>query len=95
MDHEVTLMATCAEMHIRSTSVSNTTFNCGTCTATCPSAQFYDFSPHEIVQLRWTESVEQGYMSAHNLAIAAEQMGFDTVLAVPQRLRSSHGLVLL
>jgi heterodisulfide reductase subunit C len=35
--------------------------NCGICTATCPSAHFYDFSPREIVQLLWTENVEQIY----------------------------------
>ncbi len=39
----------------------NGCLNCGICTATCPSAQFYDFSPREIVQLLWTENVEQIY----------------------------------
>ena len=29
--------------------------NCGICTATCPSAHYYDYSPREIVQLLWTE----------------------------------------
>ena len=37
----------------------NGCLNCGICTATCPSAHFYDFSPREIVQLLWTENVEQ------------------------------------
>ncbi len=32
--------------------------NCGICTATCPSAHYYDFSPREIVQLLWTENLE-------------------------------------
>jgi heterodisulfide reductase subunit C len=39
----------------------NGCLNCGICTATCPSAHFYDFSPREIVQLLWTENVEQVY----------------------------------
>ncbi|HXV12253.1 MAG TPA: 4Fe-4S dicluster domain-containing protein [Burkholderiales bacterium] len=39
----------------------NGCLNCGICTATCPSAHFYDFSPREIVQLLWTENVEQIY----------------------------------
>ncbi|MHB8265824.1 MAG: 4Fe-4S dicluster domain-containing protein, partial [Acidithiobacillus ferrivorans] len=39
----------------------NGCLNCGICTATCPSAQFYDYSPREIVQLLWTENVEQIY----------------------------------
>jgi heterodisulfide reductase subunit C len=32
--------------------------NCGICTATCPAAHYYDFSPREIVQLLWTENLE-------------------------------------
>jgi len=32
--------------------------NCGICTATCPSAHYYDYSPREIVQLLWTENLE-------------------------------------
>ena len=32
----------------------NGCLNCGICTATCPSAHFYDYSPREIVQLLWT-----------------------------------------
>ena len=32
--------------------------NCGICTATCPSAHYYDFSPREIVQLLWTENLD-------------------------------------
>nr|WP_297364135.1 4Fe-4S dicluster domain-containing protein [Acidiferrobacter sp.] len=39
----------------------NGCLNCGVCTATCPAAHFYDFSPREIVQLLWTENVEQIY----------------------------------
>ena len=39
----------------------NGCLNCGICTATCPSAHFYDYSPREIVQLLWTENVEQIY----------------------------------
>jgi len=35
--------------------------NCGICTATCPSAHYYDFSPREIVQLLWTENLEGIY----------------------------------
>ena len=35
--------------------------NCGICTATCPSAQYYDYSPREIVQLLWTENLEGIY----------------------------------
>jgi heterodisulfide reductase subunit C1 len=37
----------------------NGCLNCGICTATCPAAHYYDFSPREIVQLLWTENVEQ------------------------------------
>ena len=29
----------------------NGCLNCGICTATCPSAHYYDYSPREIVQL--------------------------------------------
>jgi heterodisulfide reductase subunit C len=36
----------------------NGCLNCGICTATCPSAHYYDYSPREIVQLLWTENVE-------------------------------------
>ena len=32
--------------------------NCGICTATCPSAHYYDYSPREIVQLLLTENLE-------------------------------------
>jgi len=39
----------------------NGCLNCGVCTATCPSAHFYDYSPREMVQLLWTENVEQIY----------------------------------
>ena len=39
----------------------NGCLNCGICTATCPAAHYYDFSPREIVQLLWTENVEQIY----------------------------------
>src|SRR5689334_5352665 len=35
--------------------------NCGICTATCPSAQYYDYSPREIVQLLWTQNLEGIY----------------------------------
>ncbi len=35
--------------------------NCGICTATCPAAHYYDFSPREIVQLLWTENLEAIY----------------------------------
>lgn len=35
--------------------------NCGICTATCPSAYYYDYSPREIVQLLWTENLEGIY----------------------------------
>jgi len=35
--------------------------NCGICTATCPSAHYYDYSPREIVQLLWTENLEGIY----------------------------------
>lgn len=35
--------------------------NCGVCTATCPAAHYYDFSPREIVQLLWTENLEAIY----------------------------------
>ena len=43
----------------------NGCLNCGICTATCPSAHFYDYSPREIVQLLWTENVEQQIESAN------------------------------
>jgi heterodisulfide reductase subunit C len=36
----------------------NGCLNCGICTATCPSAHYYDYSPREIVQLLWTENLE-------------------------------------
>jgi heterodisulfide reductase subunit C len=35
----------------------NGCLNCGICTATCPAAHYYDFSPREIVQLLWTENL--------------------------------------
>ena len=35
--------------------------NCGICTATCPAAHYYDFSPREIVQLLWTENLDGIY----------------------------------
>ena len=35
--------------------------NCGICTATCPAAHYYDFSPREIVQLLITENLEGIY----------------------------------
>ncbi len=35
--------------------------NCGICTATCPAAHYYDFSPREIVQLLLTENLEGIY----------------------------------
>ena len=63
-------MATYAEMRevfediksdIRYDHELNGCLNCGICTATCPSAHFYDYSPREIVQLLWTENVEQIY----------------------------------
>ncbi len=51
----------------------NGCLNCGICTATCPSAQFYDYSPREIVQLLWTENVEQIYdaMQEKNLGLCS------------------------
>jgi heterodisulfide reductase subunit C len=39
----------------------NGCLNCGICTATCPSAYYYDYSPREIVQLLWTENLEGIY----------------------------------
>jgi len=39
----------------------NGCLNCGICTATCPAAHYYDFSPREIVQLLWTENLEGIY----------------------------------
>ena len=39
----------------------NGCLNCGICTATCPAAHYYDFSPREIVQLLWTENLEAIY----------------------------------
>lgn len=39
----------------------NGCLNCGICTATCPAAHYYDFSPREIVQLLWTENIEGIY----------------------------------
>ncbi len=39
----------------------NGCLNCGICTATCPAAYYYDFSPREIVQLLWTENLEGIY----------------------------------
>jgi heterodisulfide reductase subunit C len=33
----------------------NGCLNCGICTATCPAAHYYDFSPREIVQLSTTQ----------------------------------------
>ncbi|MDP6475759.1 MAG: 4Fe-4S dicluster domain-containing protein [Alphaproteobacteria bacterium] len=39
----------------------NGCLNCGICTATCPSAHYYDYSPREIVQLLWTENLEGIY----------------------------------
>jgi heterodisulfide reductase subunit C len=39
----------------------NGCLNCGICTATCPAAHYYDFSPREIVQLLWTENLEGVY----------------------------------
>ena len=35
--------------------------NCGICTATCPAAHYYDFSPREIVQLLLTANLEGIY----------------------------------
>jgi len=81
MDHEVTLMAASADplrLPFR------------TRTARLPQLwhlyrhlsfrPVLQLQPHEIVQLLWTENAEQIYISARNLAIAAEQMGSDTVL---------------
>lgn len=39
----------------------NGCLNCGICTATCPAAHYYDYSPREIVQLLWTENLEGIY----------------------------------
>ena len=39
----------------------NGCLNCGICTATCPAAHYYDFSPREIVQLLWTENLDGIY----------------------------------
>jgi len=39
----------------------NGCLNCGICSATCPAAHYYDFSPREIVQLLWTENLEGIY----------------------------------
>ena len=39
----------------------NGCLNCGICTATCPSAHYFDYSPREIVQLLWTENLEGIY----------------------------------
>ena len=39
----------------------NGCLNCGICTATCPAAHYYDYSPREIVQLLWTENIEGIY----------------------------------
>ena len=39
----------------------NGCLNGGICTATCPAAHYYDFSPREIVQLLWTENLEGIY----------------------------------
>ncbi len=39
----------------------NGCLNCGICTATCPAAHYYDFSPREIVKLLWTENLEGIY----------------------------------
>lgn len=81
MDHEVTLMAASADplrLPFR------------TRTARLPQLRHLyrhlsfrpvlQLQPHEIVQLLWTENAEQIYISARNLAIAAERMGSDTVL---------------
>ena len=49
------------QAHPRYDSELNGCLNCGICTATCPSAHYYDYSPREIVQLLWTENVEGIY----------------------------------
>ena len=46
---------------IRYDHILNGCLNCGVCTATCPAAHYYDFSPREIVQLLWTENLEGIY----------------------------------
>jgi heterodisulfide reductase subunit C len=46
------------ESHPRFDHELNGCLNCGICTATCPSAHYYDYSPREIVQLLWTENLE-------------------------------------
>ena len=50
----------------------NGCLNCGICTATCPAAHYYDFSPREIVQLLWTENLE-GIYDAMQEAIRSSQ----------------------
>ncbi|VAW14389.1 Heterodisulfide reductase subunit C like protein HTH_1883 [hydrothermal vent metagenome] len=47
--------------------------NCGICTATCPSASYYDYSPREIVQLLWTENLEGIYDAMHEKIWACAQ----------------------
>jgi heterodisulfide reductase subunit C1 len=49
------------ESHPRFDNELNGCLNCGICTATCPSAHYYDYSPREIVQLLWTENLEGIY----------------------------------
>ena len=51
----------------------NGCLNCGICTATCPSAHYYDYSPREIVQLLWTENLEGIYDSMQEKIWACAQ----------------------
>ena len=51
----------------------NGCLNCGICTATCPAAHYYDFSPREIVQLLWTENLEGIYAAMQEKIWACAQ----------------------
>ena len=53
----------------------NGCLNCGICTATCPAAHYYDFSPREIVQLL-LDGKPGGYLRRH----AGKNLGLRPVL---------------
>ncbi len=55
----------------------NGCLNCGICTATCPAAHYYDFSPREIVQLLWTENLEGIYDAMQEKIWACGRTGRD------------------
>ena len=71
----------------------NGCLNCGICTATCPSAHYYDYSPREIVQLLWTENLEGIYDAMQEKIWACAQC-YTCAARCPFR-NSPGGLVML